>query len=93
MEVTNNKEATLISICLIATNSKRSNKIVNLEKIDHRYVLQYFHFKGLSPTDIRAKLDSTLGKFALSFLTIKYWVAEFKLGRTSCHDGYGEENP
>ena len=45
-----------------------------MEKIDHRYVIQYFNLKGLSPTNIKAKLDSTLGESALSF-TIKHWVA------------------
>ena len=54
-------------------------------KIGHRYVIQYFHLKGLSPTIIKAELDSTLGESAPSFTT-KYWMAEFKRGRTSCQD-------
>ena len=33
---------------------------VNMEKIDHGYVIQYFHLKGLSPTNMKAELDSTL---------------------------------
>lgn len=57
-----------------------------MEKIGHRYVIQYFHLKGLGPTGIKAELDSTLGEFAPSFTTVKYWVAEFKRGRTSCQD-------
>ena len=51
---------------------------MKMEKISHRYVIQYFHLKGLSPSNIKAKLDSTLGEYAPSFTTIKYWVAEFK---------------
>lgn len=44
---------------------------------------QYFHFKGLTSTNIEAELDTTLGDCAPSFTTIKYWVVEFKRRRTS----------
>ena len=57
-----------------------------MEKIGHRYVIQYFHFKGFSPTTIKDKLDSTLGESTSSFATIKYWVTELKESRTSCQD-------
>ena len=57
-----------------------------MEKIGHRYVIQYFHFKGLNPNNFKAELDSTLGEPFPLFTTIKYWVAEFKQGRTSCQD-------
>ena len=62
------------------------NKFSDMEKIGHRYVIQYFHLKGFSPTGIKAELDSTLGESAPSFSTIKYWIAEFKRGRSSCED-------
>ena len=48
-----------------------------MEKIGHRYVIQYFNLKGLSATNIRAELDSTLEESAPSFTTIKYYVIEF----------------
>ena len=48
------------------------SEFVNMEKIGHRYVIQYFHLKGLSPTNIEAKIDSTLEESAPSFTTIKY---------------------
>ena len=48
------------------------NEFVNMEKISHRYVIQYFHFKGLTPTNIKAQLDSTLGESAPSFTTVRY---------------------
>ena len=57
-----------------------------MEKIGHCYLIQYFHLEGLSPIKIKAELDSTLGESAPSFTTIKYLVAKFKLGRTSCQD-------
>ena len=64
----------------------RLSEFISIDKIGHRYVMQYFHLKGLSPTNIRAELDSTLGEFAPSFTTIKYWVAEFERDRTDCQD-------
>ena len=42
-------------------------------------------FECFSPRNIKAELDYTLGEPAPSFTT-KYWVAEFKRGRTSCQD-------
>jgi len=69
------------------------SKFINMEKIGHRYVIQYFHLKGLTPTNIKAELDSTLGESAPSFTTIKYWVAEFKRGRTSCQDEHRSGRP
>ena len=56
-----------------------------MEKIGHRYVIQYFHLKGLSPINIKAELDPTLGESAPSFTTIKYWVTEFKAMDRSDH--------
>ena len=69
------------------------SEFVNMEKIGHRYVIQYFHLKGLSPTNIKAELDSTLGESALSFTTIKYWVAEFKRVCTSCQNEHRRGRP
>ncbi|XP_023237730.1 histone-lysine N-methyltransferase SETMAR-like [Centruroides sculpturatus] len=69
------------------------SEFVNMEKIRHRYVIQYFHLKGFSPTNIKAELDSTLGESAPSFTTIKYWVAELKQGRTSCEDEHRSCRP
>ncbi|GFV27379.1 hypothetical protein TNCV_3795741 [Trichonephila clavipes] len=52
-----------------------------MEKIDHRYVIQYFYVKGLSSTHIKAKLDSTLRVSAPLFTTVKFWEVEFKRSR------------
>ena len=68
-------------------------EFAKMEKIGHRYVIQYFHLKGLSPTNIKAELDSTLEESAPSFTTVKYWVAEFKRGRTSCEDEHRSGRP
>ena len=49
-------------------------------------MIQYFHLKGLSTTNIKAEIDTTLEESAPSFTTIKHWVVEFKRGRMSCQD-------
>lgn len=54
-----------------------------MEKIGYRNVIQYFYLKGVSPTNIKDKLNSTLDESASSFSTVKYWVAEFQQGCTS----------
>ncbi|XP_036347344.1 histone-lysine N-methyltransferase SETMAR-like [Rhagoletis pomonella] len=69
------------------------SEFVKMEKIGHRYVIQYFYLKGLSLSNIKAEIDYTLGGSALSFTTVKYWVAEFKRGRTSCQDEHRSDRP
>ena len=59
------------------------SEFVNMEKIGHHYVIQYFYLKGLGPTNIKAELDSSLGESTISFTTRMYWVARFKQGRAS----------
>ncbi|XP_055375401.1 uncharacterized protein LOC129608102 [Condylostylus longicornis] len=65
-----------------------------MDKIGHRYVIQYFYLKGLSPSGSKSALDSTLGESAPSYAMIKNWVAQFKRGRTSCEDEHrtGQQN-
>ena len=75
----------LFSICVTIISSECSlNEFLNMEKTGHRYMVQHFYLKSLSPINSKAELDSTLGKFAPLFTTIKYWVAEFKRDRTTC---------
>ena len=69
------------------------SEYVNMGKISHLYMIQYFHLKGFRPTNIKAELDSTLGESVLSFTTIKYWVAVFKRSRTSCQDEHRSGRP
>ncbi|GFX21582.1 mariner transposase [Trichonephila clavipes] len=57
-----------------------------MEKIGHRYLIQYFYLKSLSPTNRKAELNSTLGESAPSLTTEKYWVEQFKRSCTS-HQG------
>ncbi|GFS49076.1 mariner transposase [Trichonephila clavipes] len=64
-----------------------------MEEIDRHYVIQYFYLKDLIATNIKAKLDSTLGESTPSFTTVKYWVAEFKRSHTSCQDMHRSDRP
>lgn len=57
-----------------------------MNKFEHRVVIKYFILKGLTPTEIKNEMDSTLDESAPSFSTIKKWAAEFKRGRTSIED-------
>ncbi|GFS52661.1 mariner transposase [Trichonephila clavipes] len=66
---------------------------VKMEKSDHRYAIQYFYLKDLSPTNIKAELDSILGESVPSFITVKYWVTEFKRGYMSCQDEHCSGRP
>ncbi|XP_036336110.1 histone-lysine N-methyltransferase SETMAR-like [Rhagoletis pomonella] len=66
---------------------------MKMVKIAHRYVQQYLYLKGLSPSNKKAEIDSTLGESALSFTTVKYWVAQFKRGPTSCQDEHRSGRP
>lgn len=56
-------------------------------------MIQYFHLKGLTPTNIKIELASTLEESAPSFTTIKYWVIEFKRVRTSWQDEHCSDRP
>lgn len=49
-----------------------------MKNVGHRYVIQYYHFEGLSPPDIKTELVSSLEDSAPSITTVEYWVAEFK---------------
>ncbi|GFW03732.1 mariner transposase [Trichonephila clavipes] len=64
-----------------------------MENISHRHVIQYFYLKSLSPTNIKSELDYTVGESASSLTTVKYWVTEFKRGRTSCQDEHRSGHP
>ena len=66
------------------------SEFVNMEKIDHRYAKQYFHLKGLSPTNIKAELDSTLGESGASF---KLYHPILYCCRTSCPNEHRSARP
>lgn len=48
-----------------------------------RGTVQFFHLKGLKPTDIKKELDSVLHDSSPSLKTVCKWVNEFRWGNTS----------
>jgi transposase len=51
----------------------------NFNNIETRAVIKFFFFlQGKVPKEIHAILKETLGEQALSYATVKNWVAQFK---------------
>lgn len=53
-----------------------------MDKIEQRVVIKFLHMKGMKGKYIYDELKNVLGECALSYDTVKNWVAEFKRGRT-----------
>ena len=49
-------------------------------------VMKFFFLQGKAPKEIYVILTETLGEHALSYATIKNWVAQFKYGDFSTCD-------
>jgi len=49
--------------------------------------------KNLTPKEIKAKLDNVHSTSAPTFVTVYYWVNEFKRGRTSICDAFRSGRP
>ena len=64
-----------------------------MDKIECRAVIKYFVLKGLTPTEIKDELDSTLKDSSPSFSTVKKWAADFKRGRSSIFDDVRSGRP
>ena len=57
-----------------------------LSKVEYRAVIQFLHLKGKTGKDIHAVLVDVYGSSAPSYSQVKFWVGEFKRGRTSLED-------
>jgi len=57
-----------------------------MEKNEFRAVIKHPHMKGLTPKEIKTKLDNVHSTSAPAFATVHNWVNEFKRDRTSTCD-------
>ena len=64
-----------------------------MEKSEFRVVIKHLHLKGLTPKEIKAKLDDVHGTSAPVFATVYNWVNEFKHGHTSTKDEHRSGRP
>jgi len=53
-----------------------------MEKNEFRAVIKHPHMKGLTPKEIKTKLDNVHSTSAPAFATVHNWVNEFKRDRT-----------
>ena len=52
-------------------------------KVEYCAVIRYLYLKGKTGKEIHAKLADVYGSSAPSYAQVKFWVGEFKQGRTS----------
>ena len=62
-------------------------------KVEYRAVIRYLYLKGKTGKEIHGELADVYGSSAPSYAQVKFWVEEFKRGRTSGHplDATNEE--
>ena len=52
-------------------------------KVEYRAVIRYLYLKGKTGKEIHRELANVYGSSAPSYAQVKFWVGEFKRGRTS----------
>ena len=57
-----------------------------LSKVEYRVVIWYLYLKGKTGKEIHGELADVYGSSAPSYAQVKFWVGEFKGGRTSLED-------
>ncbi|XP_064483020.1 protein GVQW3-like [Ornithodoros turicata] len=57
-----------------------------MEKIEYRAVTKFLPKEGLSPKEIKARLDNVYREASPSYTTVKDWAKQFRLGRESIED-------
>ena len=55
-------------------------------KVEYRAVIRYLYLKGKTGKEIHGELADAYGSSAASYAQVKFWVGEFKRGRTSLED-------
>ena len=62
-------------------------------KVELRAIIWYLYLKGKIGKEIRGELADVYGSSAPSYAQVKFWVGEFKRGRTSLEDEAGSGCP
>ena len=55
-------------------------------KVEYHAVIRYLYLKGKTGKEIHGELADVYGSSAPSYAKVKFWVGEFKRGRTSLED-------
>ena len=55
-------------------------------KVEYRAVIRYLYLKGKPGKEIHGELADVYGSSAPAYSLVKFWVGEFKRGRTSLED-------
>ena len=55
-------------------------------KVDYPAVIRYLYLKGKTGKEIHGELADVYGSSAPSYAQIKFWIGEFKRGRTLLED-------
>ena len=55
-------------------------------KVEYRAVIRYLYLKGKTGKEIHGELADVYGYSVPSYAQVKFWVGEFKGGRTSLED-------
>ena len=55
-------------------------------KVEYCAVIRYLYLKGKTGKEIHSELADVYGSSAPSYAQVKFWVGEFKRGRTSLED-------
>ena len=55
-------------------------------KVEYRAVIRYLYLKRKTGQEIHCELINVYGSSAPSYAQVKFWVGEFKRGRTSSED-------
>ena len=61
----------------------RDAKACFSSKVEYRAVIRYLYLKSKAGKEIHGKLADVYGSSAPSYAQVKFWVGEFKRGRTS----------
>ena len=55
-------------------------------KVEYRAIIRYLYLKGKTVKEIHSELADVYGSSAPSYAQVKFWIGEFKRGRTALED-------